>query len=765
MNFHTGADRTIEAERGRLGAGVDAEVRPTLSNLGAIYASTWPQRVALGAAAGLTGAFLHLLTGEELAGHFTYLTFYPGVAIAALFGGLIPGAAATLVGVLATHLWFAPLTRFDQVVGLVVFVVSSLAVSGAAEWTHRAWTRLGLAERALRQSEAQVRYFVENAPISIAMLDRAMTYVAVSRRWIDAYGQGRSDLLGRSHYSVHPDIPERWREIHQRVLKGEFHSNDDDFWVDAEGRDHWVRWASYPWIDAAGEIGGVIIAAEDIAAQKLAEAALRESEEKFRNAFAEAAIGFVMARAGDTIVDANAAFCRLTGYSIGELRSMRLVDLVHPDDRPDNLVLAAKLRSGEISGYVVENRYLRKDGEAIWVRKSLSLTRAAGGERRWVVNLVEDVTERRRSEETAQRTVALLTAVLDGAKDAVISIDASGVVHLINATGLKMFGYRREEVVGQNLRLLIPDGDARLHDSDGASDLPGVDRIVGVGRETEGRRKGGALFPIDLAVVEVVVDHDRMFVGFVRDLSERRRIEGRIDQLASQRLTAMGGMAGALAHELNQPLAAIGVYLETARRMLARPPDERPARVEDALGLAIEQVMRMGDIINHLRDFVAHGEPDKTHQSLHALVRDICSAEFPEGKRFRGAVALRLDAPNDNVLMDKIQIGQVLLNLLRNAREALADSSTPQLTVSTSQAGADMVRCNVSDNGPGLADEVKEFLFEPLTSTKATGMGIGLSISKSIIEAHYGRIWAESDQRAGTTFSFTLPLATAEIEE
>ncbi len=766
MNFHTGADRTIEAERGRLGAGVDAEVRPTLSNLGAIYASTWPQRVALGAAAGLTGAFLHLLTGEELAGHFTYLTFYPGVAIAALFGGLIPGAAATLVGVLATHLWFAPLTRFDQVVGLVVFVVSSLAVSGAAEWTHRAWTRLGLAERALRQSEAQVRYFVENAPISIAMLDRAMTYVAVSRRWIDAYGQGRSDLLGRSHYSIHPDIPERWRGIHQRVLQGEFHSNEDDFWVDAEGRDNWVRWASYPWIDAAGEIGGVIIAAEDIAAQKLAEAALRESEEKFRNAFAEAAIGFVMARAGDTIVDANAAFCRLTGYSIGELRSMRLVDLVHPDDRPDNLVLAAKLRSGEISGYVVENRYLRKDGEAIWVRKSLSLTRAAGGERRWVVNLVEDVTERRRSEETAQRTVALLTAVLDGAKDAVISIDASGVVHLINATGLKMFGYRREEVVGQNLRLLIPDGDARLHDGDPASDVrAGVDKIIGAGRETEGRREGGALFPIDLAVAEVVVDHDRMFVGFARDLSERRRIEGRIDQLAAQRLTAMGGMAGALAHELNQPLAAIGVYLETARRMLARPSDQRPARVEDALGLAIEQVMRMGDIINHLRDFVAHGEPDKTHQSLHALVRDICSAEFPEGKRFRGAVALRLDAPNDNVLMDKIQIGQVLLNLLRNAREALADSSTPQLTVSTSQAGVDMVRCNVSDNGPGLADEVKELLFEPLTSTKATGMGIGLSISKSIIEAHYGRIWAESDPCAGTTFSFTLPLATAEIEE
>ena len=396
VNLHTGAGRTIEAGRGRLGAGADAEVRSALSGLGAIYVSTWPAA---------TGARLRCRAHGRLPAppdrRTTGRTFHlpdllSGVAIAALFGGLIPGAAATLVSVLATHLWFTPLTQFDQVVGLAVFVVSSLAVSGAAEWTHRAWMRLGLAERALRQSEAQIRYFVENAPISIAMLDRAMTYVAVSRRWIDTYGLGRSDLLGRSHYSIHPDIPERWREIHRQVLKGEFHSDDDDFSGGAGAR-------------PLGPLGELSVdrrrgrnrrphyrSRGDCRPEDFAEAALRESEEKFRNAFAEAAIGFVMARAGDTIVDANAALCRLTGYSIGELRSMRLVDLVHPDDRPENLVLAAKLRSGEISGYVIENRYLRKDGEAIWVRKSLSLTRDAGGERRWVVNLVEDVTERRR---------------------------------------------------------------------------------------------------------------------------------------------------------------------------------------------------------------------------------------------------------------------------------------------------------------------------------------------------------------------------------
>jgi len=301
------------------------------------------------------------------------------------------------------------------------------------------------------------------------------------------------------------------------------------------------------------------------------------------------------------------------------------------------------LRAGEIPGYVIENRYIRKDGAIIWVRKSASLTHGAGGGRRWIVNLVEDVTERKRSEETAARTVAQLSAILDGATDAVISIDVAGIVQSINPAGERMFGYGRGEVVGRNVSMLMPQEDARRHHEYLANYLrTGDGKIIGVGRETEGRSEDGSVFPVDLAVVEAVVYDELIFIGFVRDLSERRNFEIRMDQLAAQRLTAIGGMAGALAHELNQPLAAAGVYLATAQRM---------------------------------------------------------------------------------------------------------------------------IRCEVSDDGPGLADAVKASLFEPLTSTKATGMGVGLSISKSIIEAHYGRIWGESRPGGGTVFSFTLPLATAESEE
>jgi len=716
--------------------------------LGAIRTAPWPVKLALGAAAGLSGAVLRLAFQSVIPHQFAYLTFYPGVAVAALLGGFVPGAGAVLVSLLTDPFWYAPALNPGFLLRLATFLLYSVVVCGLAEAMHRAMWRLGeaegrradaerllianerrrltesgqaiaafaldieknaaddaealrrmfglasetvvnleavlsvahpedvpkikgalaaafdpggdgrcraeyrirrandgalrwiaahgqvyfeagravrmigvcrdvteekTAERALQNSQAQVRMFVEQAPISIAMFDRDMFYVATSRRWIETYGRGRDSLAGLSHYELHPNIPDRWKAIHRHVLKGEFHSDDDDYWTDADGREHWIRWAAYPWADAEGGIGGLVISAEDISAQKRAEAAMRDSEKKFRHAFAEAAIGFVMAQAGGEILEANKAYCRLTGYAADELKSMRLVDLIHPDDEADNLALLDRLRAGEIPGYVIENRCLRKNGEAIWARSSVSLTRDAAGERRWVVNLVEDVTKRKRSEETAARTVAQLTAVLDGAKDAIIAIDIKGIVQSINAAGERMFGYERDEVVGRNLRMLMPEGDARRHDDYIANYLrTGLGKIIGVGRETEGRRKDGSFFPIDLAVVEAAVYDELIFVGFVRDLSERRRIETRIDQLAAQRLTAIGGMAGALAHELNQPLAAVGVYLETARRMLLRPPDGRSGSVADALERAGDQVARMGGIIRHLREFVAHGEPDKT---------------------------------------------------------------------------------------------------------------------------------------------------------
>ena len=628
-------------------------------------------------------------------------------------------------------------------------------------------TDVKTAQQALHNSEAQIRGFVEQAPIEIAMFDRDMNYIAASRRWVENYGDGRNDLVGVNHYALHPDLPERWKAIHRRVLEGEFHSNDADVWTDADGRMRWLRWAVFPWTDSAGAIGGVIISSYDISAQREAEAALRESEEKFRKAFAEAAIGFVMANADGRIVEANAAFCRLTGHTSDELRAMRLIDLVHPEDREDVSRHIERIRSGDAPAFVVEHRYPRRDGEPIWVRASASMTGDPAGGPRWVVYLVEDVTEQKRVQDMADRTIAQLTAVLDGARDAVVSIDINGVVQSINAAGERMFGYERDQIIGRSVSSLMPELDARQHDSYLSSYLKtGVGKIIGSGREVEARRKDGTIFPIELTINEAAVHNDLIFVGFVRDLSERRRIEFAHRPIG---VAANDGDRRNGRRPCARAQSAAGgdwAYLETAQRMLAKGGGEgRFATIEEAVARAWAQVERMGDIIGHLRAFVGHGEPDKTYQSLHTLIAKV-AVEPASGARMQAsALTLELSAARDDVVMDPVQIGQVASNLIRNAREAVGTAPEGRVVVSTSVEGNDTIRCDVSDNGPGLADSVRERLFEPVTSTKATGMGVGLSISKSIVEAHYGRIWAEPNPKGGTIFSFTLPLAAAEAEE
>jgi PAS domain S-box-containing protein len=402
---------------------------------------------------------------------------------------------------------------FSPGLRLAIFLCNSLFITGFAEAMHRVLWRLGEAEgqraeterfliaseksRLTQAAEAIAAFDLDieknpakdvdalrrifgfgpgtvvnpQAVLRTALPEDVPNIKAALNAAFDAAGDGvykadyRIRLVGLSHYKLHPDIPDRWKAIHRGVLKGEFHSDVGDYWIDADGQEHWVRWAAYPWSDEMGGIGGFVLSAEEISAQKRAEAALRESEEKFRNAFAEAAVGFVMGEAGGAVLEANNAFCRLTGYSADELTSMRFVDLIHPDDKARNNALDDRLRTGDIPGYVVENRYLRKDGAIIWVRKSASLTHGAGGGHRWVVNLVEDVTERKRSEETAARTVAQLSAILDGATDAVISIDVAGIVQSINAAGERMFGYESGEVVGRSVSMLKEMPDATTNTS------------------------------------------------------------------------------------------------------------------------------------------------------------------------------------------------------------------------------------------------------------------------------------------------------------
>jgi two-component system sensor kinase FixL len=298
----------------------------------------------------------------------------------------------------------------------------------------------------------------------------------------------------------------------------------------------------------------------------------------------------------------------------------------------------------------------------------------------------------------------------------------------------------------------------------------GERRIIGIGRVVVGERKDGATFPMELAVGEMKSGNQRYFTGFIRDLTERQKTEARLQELQSElvhisRLTAMGEMASTLAHELNQPLSAIANYLKGSRRLLEQSPDERAVVVREAMDNAAEQAMRAGQIIRRLRDFVARGETERRVESMSKLVQE-ASALALVGIKEKGIhVRFQLSPTSDLALADKIQIQQVLLNLIRNAIESMQDASRRELLISTEPAEDDMLLISVSDTGTGIAPEIASQLFQPFVTTKRQGMGVGLSISRTIIEAHGGQIWVEPNPGGGTVFRFTVEAVTREDAE
>ncbi|MBV9287539.1 MAG: PAS domain S-box protein, partial [Hyphomicrobiales bacterium] len=378
-----------------------------------------------------------------------------------------------------------------------------------------------------------------------------------------------------------------------------------------------------------------------------------------------------------------------------------------------------------------------------------------------VVTLV-DIGERRRAEEARRESEARMRAVIDGVADAIVTIDERGTIQSLNTATTAMFGYGADELIGRNVKMLSPEPHRSQHDGYIERYLrTGEARIVGSNREVEGRRKDGSLFPAELAISEIRHGQERLFIGFVRDLSERRRFEARLSRLHGNRLDSMANMATALAHELNQPLAAASNYLTAIRHMLGAEPPSTPQAVNEALDKASSQMLRAGQIVSHMREFMARGEPDKVEQSLHELIRRACELARPLARETSVEIVLRLDAAEDTVLADRIQIEQAILNLMRNAIEAMSDTPERRLTLSTALEDG-MIRTDVADTGPGVTLSTRAELFVPFTSTKTEGLGIGLSISRSIIEAHYGTIWADANPGGGARFSFTLPLARFE---
>jgi two-component system sensor kinase FixL len=466
-----------------------------------------------------------------------------------------------------------------------------------------------------------------------------------------------------------------------------------------------------------------------------------------------------------TIRSVNRAAEKIFGYRPNELVG-RNVNMLMPEPyaAAHDSYLANYRRTGikKIIGIGREVSGRRKDGSVFPMDLSVGETR--DGDETIFVGIMRDITERKAAENALRESELRWRSIVETVPDAIIVIDAQGTVQTFSPAAERLFGYPADEVIGRNVKMLMPAPYREAHDDYLARYLRTRERrIIGIGRIVVGQRKDGETFPMQLAVGEFAAPGGSFFTGFVRDLTERQAAERRIENLQTEllhasRLSGLGQMASTMAHELNQPLTAVINYLEACGHLLSAGTGD-PARIADLMEKAVAQAQRAGEVIRQLRQFVSKGETDRRTANLNKLVEEALALALFGARQSNVRVQLELQPDLPPVIVNSVQMQQVVLNLVRNAVEAMEEAERRELIIAT-RATDGGVETSVADTGPGIAPELRDQLFQPFATTKKTGLGLGLSICREIVEAHHGRLTVDTQPAGGAIFRLTLPPAS-----
>jgi len=359
-----------------------------------------------------------------------------------------------------------------------------------------------------------------------------------------------------------------------------------------------------------------------------------------------------------------------------------------------------------------------------------------------------------------------LRALMEAAVDAIVVIDEDGRILSFNPAAERMFGHESAEVIGEPADMLMAEpyrtrhaGYMRTYRQSGKA------RIIGIGREVEGRKSDGTDFPIWLSVGEAKSGFGRRFVGIMRDLTpqreaekERHALEARLAHVG--RFSLMGEMAAGIAHEINQPLSAIANYSQAARILLDRG-DAEPDELRTACSGITDQVQRAAQVVENIRNFIRKREVTKERLDLNSVIRDALSLVIVDARDAGITVETRFARDLPRIEGNVVQLQQVLLNLTRNAVDAIRKKMgrrSRKIVVSTAQPSADRIEFEVLDSGPGISSTLGDAIFHPFVSTKADGLGVGLAISRTIVEAHGGELRYRDNPEGGAIFTVSFPV-------
>jgi PAS domain S-box-containing protein len=743
------------------------------------YAKPLWWRLGVGVVAALLGAVLRLTFVVLLENRLAYVTFYPAVEVAALLGGIVSGVLAAVLSALLANLWVAPIAILGDWLGLAIFLMMTTVISCITEALHRTWIRLcdaeelSAAEDRLRITNERLRLAISVAAVGTWDLDVATNFMEANPEVREIFGFAPDTLINLEVVfatSMPYDLP-----AVQAALRAAFDSAGDGAFR-AEYRIRRANDSEERWISARaqaffknGRPVRLVGICRDITNDKLAtqllldKARLAEQLTSVAASLPGVICSFRQSAEGkQSMPYVSANFSKVYGLAPEVVRTNAgpLFQRIHHDDVCHvRTGIAESVRT--LTLWHDEFRYEHPQKGMIWLEGQSSPNLEPGGDIVWH-GYVQEVTERKRAELELHTNEARSRALFDSGLIGVMCWSINGAITDANDKFLEMLGYCREDLRAGRLdwgdmtppeyRSIVDAAFAELKET-GSNRRP---------FEKEYFRKDGTRLPV--LVAGVMLDSARLNgIAFVLDISERKGAEVQLRKSYADRMNLMKSMAAGLAHEINQPLAATVIYLKTLRQLIHMEPDRRPASVAESLEKATAQVMRAGQIVTRLRAFIAHSEPDTVLFKLHDLIQNALDHTSVESKELQIRVTLQLNTEEDEVLADKVQIEQVLVNLMRNAKEAIGASKRREIVISTSSSEID-VRVDIADTGGGLSEKVKSSLFEPFMTTKEDGMGVGLSISRAIIEAHHGTIWADSNPEGGAIFRFTLPLARHRLE-
>jgi PAS domain S-box-containing protein len=616
-----------------------------------------------------------------------------------------------------------------------------------------------LADEAMRRSQAQLRVFVQQAPTGIAMFDRDMRYIAASRRWLADFGRGHTDLVGRHHYAIHPDLPHEWKQVHREALAGAFLKNDEDLWTQADGSRHWLRWAVHPWMDEEGHIGGVIISAEDITDRKVAEEALQQSRADLNRAQAVGRIGSWRLDVRRNVLTWSAENHYIFGIREGTpLTYETFLAAVHPDDRSyvDRMWHAA-LR-GE--PYDIEHR-LVVDGQVKWVRERAELEFGADGTLLGAFGTTQDITELKLAGEKLRLQLNLTNAITECAAGAIFVTDGRGRTTFANAEVERLFGFGSGELLGDVLHERI-----HHHHPDGRPyPIEECPNCLIYGRGQTVRDHEAVFFRKDGSPVSVMCSNSALEVAgeqigavlVVHDITSLKQAEEALREADRRK----DEFLATLAHELRNPLAPIRNAVEILR--LKSPPD---ATLEAAQGLIDRQLRHLVRLVDDLLDVsrITRGRlqlrPERV--ALAQVLERALEASRPQMEAAGQELVVYLPPAPVYLAADPVRLAQVFMNLLNNASQYTGKGGRIRLTAE--REGANVV-VRVADSGIGIAPEHLRQVFDmfaqvgtPMEHTQG-GLGIGLALARGLVGMHGGAIEAKSDGPGrGTELIVRLPL-------